>query len=316
MSDRAGAMESHPTLAAIMLVFLNGQLVERDDARVSAFDAGFQHAIGLFETMLVRNGRVFRGDRHIARLDASARALGLSESLRTDPLLDAIALTLERNGMAEARVRLTITGGDLNWLQSRGERRAADPTVLIVAQPPTAYPAEFFERGVLVTIADDKANPLDPFAGHKSLSYWPRVRALQLAGAKGASEALWFTVANHLAGGCVSNVFLVREGLLVTPPARGEEAAGALPSPVLPGVTREALIALAEARSLRVERRVLAIADVLAAEEIFLTNSSWGVLPIRQVEGHVVGDGEPGPVTRSLREAWTALVDDETRPEM
>lgn len=295
-----------------MLVFLNGKFIPRDDARVSAFDAGFQHAIGLFETMLARNGRVFRGDRHIARLDGSARALGLSESLRVEPLLSAVALAVERNELREARVRLTITGGDLNWLQSRG-KRAADPTILIVAQPPTEYPAEFFQRGVLVAVADDKQNPLDPFAGHKTLNYWPRVRALQLAGAKGASESLWFTVTNHLASGCVSNVFLVRDGALLTPPARGEETGGSLPSPVLPGITRAAVIELAEEQSLAIERRMLAIADVLAADEIFLANSSWGVLPVRQVEGHVVGDGNPGPVTRALRDAWTQLVEDETR---
>jgi len=311
----------------VSLVWLNGQLVPLDDARISAFDAGFQHGVGLFETMLARGGRVLRARPHLERLHRSAKELRLIETLRIDPLLEAIEHTLAKNNLAEARLRLTLTGGDLNMLAAARSASAGNsgggnqtppahtPTIFIHAQPPVNYPDVFFEKGVTVTIADARLNPLDPFAGHKTLHYWPRLRALQDAAAVDAGEALWFMVSNHLAGGSVSNIFLVKDGSLQTPIARGEEdevshAANAapgspsLPSPVLPGITRNAISEFASAQGFRVERRMLDINDLLGADEVFLTNSSWGVLPVVQVERARIGSGAVGPVTRSLRSQW------------
>jgi len=332
-----------------MLLWLNGQFVERDSATISVFDAGVQHGVGLFETMLARHGRVFRAAEHMRRLIGSARDLLLTDRLRADPLIEAIEHTLARNTLQDARVRLTITGGDLNVLQSRprnaphqnsggdnGERkqgagpersRGVDPTILIVAQPPTEYPETFFTQGVRVTIADGRENPLSAMAGHKTLNYWPRIRALQEAAVRQAGEALWFSVSNHLCGGCVSNVFLVKGGNLLTPIARGEEehiggregAGGAraaiLPAPVLPGVTREAVIQCAQGMGTAVTKRMLTIDDVLGADEVFLTNSSWGVLPVVGVEKETIAGGEVGEVTKSLREAWLATVERESKEE-
>lgn len=316
-------------------VFLNGAFVDAGEAQVSAFDAGLQHAVGLFETMLggttpLDETWVYRLDAHLERLAAGARELGLSESLRTQGLYDAVMETVARAGHPWARVRLTLTGGDLQMLAAGEQRRGVQPTVLIVAQPATAYPESMFERGVMVSIADARANPLNPCEGHKTLNYWWRLRELQRAGAKGAAEAIVLQVSNHLCGGCVSNVFVVKDGVLLTPIARGEEGGGggagmaaaefgaeaprkaALPSPVLPGITRGAVMDLAELRSIEVRRRMLAIEDLLGADEVFLTNSSWGVLPVVAVEAHPIGPGRPGEVTRALRQAWARAVEGET----
>jgi branched-subunit amino acid aminotransferase/4-amino-4-deoxychorismate lyase len=298
-----------------MEVWLDGSFLARDDARISAFDAGIQHAVGLFETMHVRRGAVLRLEAHLERLHRSATELKLTETLRVEPLAEAVQRTVERNGLRDGRVRLTITGGDLNMLQQRGARSSHAPTMLIVAQPPTAYPRELFERGVRVVVADGRVNPLDRFASHKTLWYWPRLAALQAAGAAGASEALWFSVTNHLACGCVSNVFVRSGDRLLTPYARGEEASGALPAPVLPGITRSIVLELVERGlgertglpGLRIERRMLTIDDVLGADEVFLTNCSWGVLPVVGVEQSTIGDGAPGRLATSLLEAWRGL---------
>jgi branched-subunit amino acid aminotransferase/4-amino-4-deoxychorismate lyase len=290
-----------------MHVWLNGSFVARDDARVSVFDAGFQHGVGLFETLLARNGRVFRPHAHMERIAESARQLRLSERLRVEPLVEAVQSTVDRNALEDARVRLTVTGGDLNLLQSGGAA-PQDPTILIVAQPPTAYPDAFFEEGVTAVIADGRENPLWPMAGHKTMSYWPRIQALQKSASAGAGEAIWFTVSNHLASGSVSNVFLVADGRLRTPIARGEEETGALPAPVLPGITRRVILEAAPALDLEIERRMLDINDLLSADEVFLTNSSWGVLPVVAVEKEKIGAGMVGAVTRGLREHWLAEV--------
>ena len=295
-------------------VFLNGKFVSADDARISAFDAGFQHGVGLFETMSARleagAARVFRIEDHLERLIGSARELGPSESLRAPALAEAVNATVIESGLERARVRLTISGGDLNML-ARGSQHAGDPTVLIVAQPATEYPPEMFERGVMVSIADLKLNPLDQMAGHKTLNYWGRLRELQLAAAKKAGEALVFQVTNHLAGGCVSNAFLVKDGELITPIARGEEATGgvSMPSPVLPGITRGWVLEWAARRQIQVRRQMVTIEDVLKADELFLTNSSWGVLPVVGVEKHEVGGADVGDLTREARDAWEAEQD-------
>ncbi len=294
-----------------MEVWLNGKFVHRDEARISVFDAGFQHAVGVFETMLARNGRVFRVEDHLERLAASAEELRLTERLHIEPLAEAVQMTVERNRLDAARVRLTLTGGDLNRLHATG-RSGQDPTVLIVTQPPTDYPDAFFEKGVRVTIADGRESPFLPMAGHKTLNYWQRIQALQLAGTRQAGEALWFSVSNHLVGGCVSNVFLLKSGTLLTPLARGEEPHGSIPSCSLPGITRQTIIEIAERDGIAVEKRMLDIEQLLAAEEVFLTNSSWGVLPVVGVERESIDSGEPGSLTRQLRQAWLDLVQQET----
>jgi branched-chain amino acid aminotransferase len=337
-------------------VFLNGEFVSRDAALVSAFDAGLQHGVGLFETLLATRSennesggggdhagpwRIVHAREHLDRLVVSARQLGLSESLRISALEEAVGRTvakaaedLKATGTTRLRVRVTITGGDLNLLeQGRTGSTSPDrgPTVLIVASPATAYPREMFERGVGVVVADFKSNPLDPYAGHKTLNYWPRLRELQIAAAKRAGEALIFQVTNHLAGGCVSNAFLIKDDVLITPIARGEEeevarladgdagpdaepsmgmgrSTGAtMPSPVLPGIVRRWTLEQAQNLGLDIERRMVSISDVFAADELFLTNSSWGVLPVVKVEREAIGDGVVGPVSAKLHAAWAEM---------
>ena len=301
-------------------VFLNGRLLRDDDpqASVSLADAGFMHAVGLFETMTARRTddgvRVARVDEHVGRLIASAKELGLASSLRAGPLAEAVEHTanehFEQTDHDIARLRLTVTGGDLNLVRREAERVGAGvqtPTVAIVAQRATAYPEALYEQGGVLTIADAKANPLDPLAGHKTLSYWWRLRELQASLAKGGTEALIFTVTNHVCGGSVSNVHVVKDGVITTPVARGEEAAvsgkgGSMPSPVLPGVTRAAVLEIAAGLGHQVRKQWMTIDDVLDADEVFCTNASFGVLPMTRVEGKPIGDGAVGPVSRVLRE--------------
>ena len=313
-------------------VFLNGQFVSleagAESPRISVFDASIQHGVGIFETMLggcARPGNatdprawVMLIDEHLERLERSAATLNLASVLHTGPLGDAVFATVAKSGLARARVRLTITGGDLNLLargQSSGgggggSAGAHAPTILIVAQPATAYPAPMLQGGVMATLADTRVSPFVPDEGHKTLNYWWRLRELQAAGAKGAAEAIVFSVTGHVVGGCVSSILLVKNGKLSVPIAKGEEAevargGEALPSPVLPGITREWAINGAAGEGVLCTKRMLTINDVLEADEVMLTNSSWGVLPIVKVEQRSIGSGEPGPVTKRLVEAWS-----------
>lgn len=332
-------------------VFLNGRFFGSDEApaMVSVFDAGLQHAVALFETMqggCVRGGGTAveddpesRGawvrdlDEHLERLHTSARELGLASVLHTGPLGEAVLRTVARSGLPLARVRLTITGGDLNLLNRPmpgGESGAGgpprqDPTVLVTATPATRYPAAMIEKGVPASVAQTRVSPLHATEGHKTSAYWWRLRELQLAAGRGAGESLVFSTGGHLVGGCVSNAIVVKGQELITPIARGEEAmvareatdaervsgvesgkSKAWPSPVLPGITRQWALHAAEGRGMTVRRRMVSVDDVLAADELFLTNSSWGVLPVVMVESSTIGSGEPGPLTKALTAEWAA----------
>jgi len=299
-----------------MKVYLNGKLVPLAEARLSAHDAGVQHGVGLFETMQAFNGKVFRLEPHINRLVESAKQLGLASTLRPRPLADVVEHTLQANDLTEARIRLTVTGGDLSLLgaaRSGGKSAKHEPTVLCVASAPTEYPPAFFDDGVTVVIADPKLNPFDPMAGHKTLNYWTRLRVLTEAAQRDAGEAVWLSVSNHLACGSVSNVILIKDQQLLTPFARGEEVEAALPAPVLPGITRAAVLELAEEDDLPIHRKMLSISDLLEADEVMLTNSSWQILPVVQVEKEKIGEGKPGPITTDLRTKLLKLIEKETQ---
>ena len=280
-------------------VCLNGKLVSAEDARVSIYDAGFLHGVGLFETMRAYHGRVFRPRDHFDRLHASAQQLGLRIAPDPDELTQWLATLLDANDLTHARVRLTATPGDLRPTATVDPDAPAQGTLLITATALTGYPDEFYHRGITVVIADTRANPHDPTAGHKTLNYFPRLLTLQHAQQKGAAEALWFTPANRLASGCISNVFAVKGDTVFTPPAQ---------PPVRPGITRKTILELCQQESIAVQETDLVIQDLLDADEIFLTNSIMELLPVCRLERHAVGQDKPGPVYKQLRDAYQRTV--------
>ncbi len=296
-----------------MKTYLNGEMLDDTQGLITGRDAGFLHGVGLFETMFAQNGRVFRLDRHLQRLKRSAAELGLAADIDTAPLADAVNQTLASNGLSEARLRLTVTAGTLSLLrQADGDAVQVRQTVCVQADEPTAFAPGYFDHGVRVRVYGQGANPFDVTAGHKTLNYWARLRSLRQAAAADCAEAIWLSVTNHLASGAVSNIFLVKDGALLTPIARGEEKPEALPAPVLPGVTREAVIELAQDDQIEIKKQMLTVEDLLEADEVFLTNSNWKVLPVVAVEQKGIGDGEVGAVTKQLRQATLQKIEEET----
>ena len=300
-----------------MDIYLNGRMLGPDDAQVGVTDAGLQHAVGLFETFQAHHGVVFRLDAHLARLADAAHALGLAAALNPAPLADAVRQTIAHNQIDRARLRLTLTAGTLSLLkgdesQNGGSAPQVRQTVAIVPSEPTRFADGYFEKGITVVIHGPGANPFDETAGRKTLNYWERLRSLRRAATVGAGETIWLNITNHLASGAVSNVLLVKDGKLLTPYARGEEVKGALAAPVLPGITRTAVLECAEKLGVDVTRRMLTVDDLLEADEVLLTNSGWGVLPVTKIEKHTVGSGAAGELTTQLRADYLALVEAET----
>jgi len=294
-----------------MDIYLNGKMLSPDKPTLSAGDAGFTHAVGLFETMAATHGRVFRLDAHLDRLIQSAKQLGLSPQIDKTRLADAVIQTLTHNNLTEARLRLTITAGNVSLLRPDPDQPPV-MTELVTAEPSMQYDPAYFEQGIKVLIAPPGANPFDALAGHKTLAYWNRLRTLRQAAAAGAGEAIWLNISNHLASGSVSNIFLVKNDQLFTPIARGQEVDGALPAPVLPGITRAAIIEIAQSLNITVNQQMLDVNDLLEADEVFLTISSWQVLPVTSIEKKTIQDGNIGPLTQQLREALLKLIQKET----
>ncbi len=167
------------------------------------------------------------------------------------------------------------------------------------AAPAEKYPDECYLKGITVVVADCRQSRTDPTVGHKTTSYFARLASLRAAHANGAMEALWFTPEGHLAEGAISNVFAVRDEELWTPP---------LDTPVLPGITRAAVIELAASLDIPVREQALTLEDTRAADELFLTNSMMEVMPVVRIGRDPIGNEKPGEVTRKLAVAYSDLV--------
>lgn len=281
-----------------MLVHVNGRLLEETEARVSVFDRGFLFGDGVFESMRAVSGTIFRLARHLDRLANSAAIIGLA---LPEPLADigaAVRETLARNGLRDARARVTVTRGP----GRPGEYAEAPgpPTIVVSASPFRGLDPEVHARGVAIAVTTRRQVPreaLDPAI--KSTSRLVAVLARREARDRGAFEAILPDLEGNLTEGTASNLFLVRSGGLLTPPA---------PQEGLPGVTREAVIGLAREAGIAVTERRLPAGELAAADEVFLTNTSWDVLPVTRADGRVVGHGEPGPVTVLLLDRYRALM--------
>lgn len=280
-------------------VFLNDSLVDIEDARVSVTDSGLLYGAGLFETMRSRHGIVFRWQDHLDRLFFSAEALSIIHTYSKEYVSDAISKVLEANGLANARIRLTLTNGPL--AESQEQRQA---TLAITATAFTPYPADYFKTGVMVILCPFRQNTTDPTHGHQTTSFLPRLLALNLARQRHAAEAVWFTQDSRLADACLSSVLLVKNSVLCAP---------AVEVPALADPARRVIRQLAQRHSIELVEKDLYIGDVLEADEIFLTNVVMEVLPVVGVEKHTVGEGQVGPVTKKLGESFAQVIEQECR---
>jgi branched-chain amino acid aminotransferase len=295
-------------------VWMNGNFVEESAASVPLRDTGLLHAAGVFTTMRAEGRKVFGLWRHLERIRRSCEVLFVPLQYKDEVLAGAVGEVLSRNNLSEARLRLTVTRGAAREDPLHGLR--LEPAVFITATDLEPYPAEFYQRGMTVIALDEqKLNPYDIQAGHKTLNYFSRLSALRSANQRGAGEAIWFNVHNYIQSGSISNVFLVKGGKLMTPPTeedlRDPAIAGATAYPksnVLPGITRGAILELAKAAGVEVKIGGLTINDLLEADECFLTNSIMRVMPVCRIERKAVGDEKPGEITRKLTAAYVDLI--------
>ncbi|HEX5067624.1 MAG TPA: branched-chain-amino-acid transaminase [Myxococcota bacterium] len=278
------------------VVWIDGRVVDVKDARISILDHGLLYGDGLFEGMRVYGGRVFRLDRHLARLAAGARALSLALPGGTDALREIVLATARAHGGAEAYIRLIVTRGE--GALGVDPTSCPHPRILCLVDRVSIYPEEKVGAGIdLVTASLRRPPPdvLDPRV--KSLNYLNNALAKGEARRQGADDALLLNREGQVAEAAVANVFVVREGALWTPP--GSDGA-------LEGINRATVLELARELGIATAERSLGRFDLFAAEEVFLTGSGvGGLVPVRSLDREPVGAG-PGPVFRRLRAAFEA----------
>lgn len=272
-----------------MKVWVNGALDDVETARISPFDHGVLVGDGVFETLRVYGGAPFAWRRHYDRLTASARGLGLAvpESVELRRAADAV---LDANGLAEARLRITITGGPAPLGSERGEH---PPTVIVAA---TAFRA--WSPTVSVVTAPWTRNERSATSGLKTISYAANVRALAYAAELGAGEAIFANTSGNLCEATGSNVFVIAGGVARTPPP----SAGCLA-----GVTRALILELCAANGIPSEEVDLPLAAIAESDEAFLTSTTREVHPIAVIDDHELPVA-PGPVTARIAELFETLV--------
>lgn len=286
------------------IIYLNGRLVPRSEAKLSVFDHGFLYGYGLFETMRAYNGRVFRLDRHLTRLYRSAEILGLASRLAAFDLETACLEILQANELKEARLRLTVTAGEGDMTPDPGT--CSSLTVLVTAKNLVPLPPQKYELGFRAALSSVRRNSQSPLSRLKSSCYLDNILARMEAKAVGADEAILLNERGHLAEGSTSNIFVVSKGMLITP---------SLESGVLPGITREAVLEIAQASNIKTVERQVELRELTEAEEAFITNSILEIMPLTWFGGKAIGTSGLGKLTKDFIAAYRKLVN-ETRGKM
>jgi len=197
-------------------IYLNGDFVSREEAKISVFDRGFLYGDGLFETMRAYSGRVFMLDEHLSRLFNSLDKLRIPLKKDKEDLKSAIDRLIKLNRLSDAYIRLTVSRGPHRGTLTFND--SYDPTVVIMAKEISPYPPEYYTQGVKVIISDIRQNSFSPLSQHKSLSYLNNILAKEEARIKGAFEAILLNSEGGVAEGATSNVFTVKSERIFTPP--------------------------------------------------------------------------------------------------
>jgi len=286
------------------IIYLNGQLISRFEAKLSPFDHGFLYGYGLFETMRAYNGRIFRLDSHLTRLRCSAESIGLTHSILTteegkQSLKAACMATLEANELKDARIRLTVSAGEGDMTPDPST--CSSPTVLIAAQNLVPLPPEKYETGFKAAVSFLRRNSQSPLSRLKSTCYMENILARMAARAAGCDEAILLNEQGYLAEGSSTNTFLVSNGELITP---------CFESGVLPGITRDVVLEIARTSNIKATERWVELNELIEAQEAFVTNSVLELMPLVSVEGKPIGSGKAGQLTKELLAAYRKIVDE------
>jgi branched-chain amino acid aminotransferase len=280
-----------------MKIYIDGQYHDEAGAKISVFDHGLLYGDGIFEGIRAYNGRVFKLKEHIDRLFHSAKAILLDIPMSHADLVKAVVDTCRQNKIRDGYIRLVVTRG-VGTL-GLNPNRCKNPSVIIIAGTIQLYPPEFYRKGMeIITVPTVRSlhSALNPAI--KSLNYLNNILAKIEANNAGCEEAIMLNAEGFVAECTGDNLFIVRGDHVLTPPL----SAGALY-----GITRRVVMDIAEESSFKVSEPNLTRYDLFNADECFLTGTGAELVPVVKIDGRVIGNGKPGPVTEKLVAQYHAL---------
>lgn len=267
------------------IVYLNGEYLDADEARVPVLDRGFIFGDGIYEVVPTFGGRPLRLEHHLQRLENSLKAIRLDNPHSTSEWAELLSELLARNGDGDMSVYLQITRGVAQ--RDHALPNGTKPTVFAMCNPLKGAPAEWLEKGIAAVSLDDSRWL---HCNIKATSLLPNVLLRQEALDSGAQEAI-LVRDGYVTEGAASNVFVIIGGLIVTPPADHR---------LLPGITRDLVLELARENGIPCTENTISVGELAAADEIWLTSSTREVLAVTKLDGKAVGKGEPGPLWRRI----------------
>jgi branched-chain amino acid aminotransferase len=276
-------------------VWINGTFFDKHDAKVSVYDHGLLYGDGVFEGIRIYNGKVFKHQEHIDRLYDSAKAIALTIPMTPAEMIAAVEATVKENKKVDGYIRLVVTRGP----GTLGlDPRRCEPQVIIIVDDIALYPKELYENGLeIVTASTIRNHPNAVNPRIKSLNYLNNILAKIEAIRAGCLEAIMLNHKGEIAECTADNLFLIKKGVLRTPPVD----AGALE-----GITRNLVLELAAKAGITALECTLTRHDVYIADEMFLTGTGAEIISVTKVDDRVIGSGKPGPITRQLRELFIA----------
>jgi branched-chain amino acid aminotransferase len=286
-----------------LLVYINGEFVPINEAKVSVFDHGFLYGDGVFEGIRAYNGRVFKLKEHIDRLYDSAKAIALEIPISKEEFMEIILETLRINKLRDAYIRPIVTRGvgDLGL----DPRKCGKPTIIVIAQPWEKLYGDLYEKGIKAVTVAVRRNAIDSLPPNiKSMNYLNNILAKIEANAKGGDEAIFLDHNGYVSEGSGDNIFIVKNGMVITPPTINN----------LKGITREVVIELIHKLEIPFKEANISLYDLYTADEVFVTGTAAEICPIVWIDGRVIGDGKPGKITKLLMEEFRKLTQVEGVP--
>ncbi len=279
-------------------IWIDGELINKSDAKVSVFDHGLLYGDGLFEGIRVYNGKVFLCEEHINRLYEGAHYINLEIPIDKEALVEALYKTIKANELTDAYVRLLVTRGvgDLGL----DPRKCPKPSVIIIAASITLYPEELYNKGLEIITSAVPAihgEALNPRV--KSLNYMNNIMAKMEAIRAGKLEAIMLNSQGHVAECTGDNIFIIKNGVIKTPTVYSD---------ILEGCTRNLVINLAKKAEIPVEETTLQRYDLYTADECFLTGSGAEVIAVIDIDGRKIGSGKPGPMTQDMLKRFREFI--------
>ncbi len=280
-----------------LIIYMNGQFVPEEEAKVSVFDHGLLYGDGVFEGLRSYNGKIFKLDEHLIRLYKSAKAISLEIPLKFEDLKNAVIETVKKNNLKDSYIRIVVTRGvgDLGL----DPRKCKSQTIFIIASSIQLYPETLYENGIDIVTVPTRRNlheSLNPTI--KSLNYLNNILAKIEAINAGATEGLILNQFGYVSECTGENIFIVKNNSLITPPI----SAGALE-----GITRKVVMEIGENIGLKVKEENLTRYDIYTSDECFLTGTAAEIVPVVVVDGRIIGDGKPGKITSKIRNEFHIL---------